>query len=305
MENIAFRQLKEVVDKSNSIGIVVGKDPSIDQMAAALALYLSFTQSGKNVSIASASQPTVELSSLVGINKVKNNLSTAGGDLVVSFPYKEGEIDKVSYTLENNFLNIIVKAGAQGLSFSERDIQFTKPTGAVELLFVVGTPRLSDLGPLYDVAGLKNATVVNLDCSSENQGFGDIVLVSPKLSSASEIVANVLYSLNFQVNQDIAQNLLNGISSATENFQSSNTSSMAFEMVGNLLKSGATRGGIQSRSHFFRESIQPKQEEKQTQFEQAQNQVQTQQINQQEEKKEENPPEDWLTPKIYKGSTNF
>src|ERR1700761_7569916 len=111
MDKQTLQRLKDTIAKSNSIGIAVGQNPSIDEMGAALSLYLLLKNANKQVSIACPTDPIVEISSLVGIDRVQRNLGSGGaGDLVVSFPYKEGEIEKVSYTLENNFLNIIVKA---------------------------------------------------------------------------------------------------------------------------------------------------------------------------------------------------
>ncbi|HSA84055.1 MAG TPA: hypothetical protein VLF20_04170, partial [Patescibacteria group bacterium] len=105
MDNNIVQQIKDAIAKSNSIGVVVGQNPNLDDMAATLSLYLLINQLGKKVVVASPKTPLVEVSSLVGINKVQTNLGGDAGDLVVSFPYAEGEIDKVSYTLENNFLN--------------------------------------------------------------------------------------------------------------------------------------------------------------------------------------------------------
>ena len=74
----------------------------------------------------STKQPLVEVSNLIGIDKVKPQVESKGGDLVVSFPYLENEIDKVSYTLENSYLNIIVKPKENDLSFGEKDVIFKK-----------------------------------------------------------------------------------------------------------------------------------------------------------------------------------
>src|SRR4030067_2303347 len=210
MENTTFRQLKEAIDKAKNIAIVVGKEPSLYEMGASLSLYLSVSGMGKQATIAATDEPIVELSSLVGINKVKTSLAPDSGDLTVSFPYKEGEIDKVSYTLENGYLNIVVKAGEEGLSFTEKDVKYSKSNGGPELLFVVGTPKLSDLGTLFNPADLKDTTVVNIDNKVDNQGFGDIVIISPRLSSVSEIAANVIYGLGITGDRDTAQNLMIG-----------------------------------------------------------------------------------------------
>ena len=308
MDNLTFSKIKESVERYNNIAIAVLSNPSVDQMAAALSLYLSLQSLGKNVTVASPNTPLVEISSLVGVDQVRTSLGAGSGDLVVSFPYREGEIEKVSYTRNENFLNIVVKAGELGLNFDEKDVRFTQGSAAPELLFVIGAPRVSDLGSLFDVANLKDTVVVNIDNKAENQGFGDILMVSARLSSLSEIIANLLIALNYKIDLDIAQNLMTGIVAATDNFQSPSTSALAFEMAGILMRSGALRPGTQTAQRPA----------KRDDFIKAQEQlVRQQEVETKERPKIQptsvvsgddtlnNPPEDWLEPKIYKGSTNF
>lgn len=243
MNNGQIDQLKELIAKYQSIGIAIKKTPNVDEMAAALALYLSLQSLNKAVFIASPSDPLVEVSTLVGIDNVKTQFEGGGKDLVVSFPYQDGEIEKVSYTLEEGYLNIIVKAGEQGLSFDEKDVEYKRggEGAALELLFVIGTSRLADLGSIYDAEALKDTTVVNIDNKTDNSKFGDVAIVDEQMSSVSEIVAQIITFLNFPMDIDIAQNLMSGILNGTDNFQSPKTSPLAFEMVGILMKNGAVR----------------------------------------------------------------
>lgn len=350
MDEQAIQSIKDVLDNNEQIAIAVGKNPTLDEMGAALALYLALDAENKRVTIASPTQPIVELSNLVGINRVKQNFESGSGDLVVSFPYKEGEIEKVSYTLENGYLNIIVKAGVDGLSFSENEVQYKRNGGSISVLFVVGTPRLSSLGNLFDPQNLKDTTIVNIDNKSENQGFGEVVFISPDFSSVSEMIAELLSKLGCEIDNDIAQNLMLGISFATDNFQRPNTSSLAFEMAGILLKKGATRTPktqvkmplLKTQDPFLGQGYQDKLDEPsfdeedfldtfdepikppvpsqrfqqpkpfqrmsgqtsaQPKIQSFQKHFQKQNIKQ-EQKKNEQTPSDWLTPKIYKGSSN-
>lgn len=316
MDNSTQQRLRDLLSKNDKIGIVVGKNPNLDQMAATLSLFLAFKSANKTVSVACPTEPIVANSSLVGIDKVKTELSGDGGDLIVSFPYTEGEIEKVSYTLEGGFLNIVVKATEEGLSFSEKDVLYKRSGGLPTLLFVVGTPRLSDLGNLFDADALKNTSVVNIDNSSENQNFGDIVLVSPKFSSLSEQVTNIIRSLDIAIDEDIAQNLLSGIHFATDNFQSPNTSYLAFEMAGFLMKKGARRiiTGIQSvqqdrSSQPFQQAqqMQPRRDQQQRQRQwdnrsqqinkpQQSPQMQPRRDSQQPASVQDTSVPDWLTP---------
>lgn len=319
MDSATTQKLRDLLTKNDKVGIVVGSNPTVDEMGAALALFLALNKDKNNTYIASATPPIVELSSLVGIDRVKTTLG-AEGDLIVSFPYKEGEIEKVSYTLEEGYLNIVVKAGLRGLQFSESDVSYKRGKTLPSLLFVIGTPRLSDLGNLYDVEGLKDAVVVNIDNKRENQGFGDVVLVSNEFSSVSEQVATILQSLNLEIDIDVAQNLLSGILVATNNFQNPSTTPTAFEVSAFLMKKGAVRTAPlqvqQPADPFFTPKttdlsgkmgkFERPQDRKREQDSQKQDIKPQQMVQDRRDKKDfKEPPSDWLVPKVYKGSTNI
>src|SRR3989344_1029296 len=334
MDKVSLQKIQEIVSKNASFAIVVGKDPSLDQMASALSLYLAFSAEGKKVAVACPSDPIVEISSLVGIDKVTNRLEGENGDLIVAFPYREGEIEKVSYTIENNFLNIVVKAGNRGLTFNEQDVKYTLGGGGtVEVMFVIGTAKLSDLGPIFNPETLKDTTIVNIDNKAENQGFGELVIVSPNASSVSEMVAEFIVELGYELDVDISQNLLSGILEATENFQNPQTSSLALEMAGLLMKNGAVRmpsrptlaqndkpALSQFMPHQSPRIQQPFMQQRQSklvdnravkQFSQRE-QVQVQgsqdtqvQADRPQPAQDRKPPADWLTPKVYKGSSDI
>lgn len=367
MDNSVATQLQDLISKNNTIGIAVGKNPGVDEMASALSLFLVLKSQGKNVSVACPTEALVEHSNLVGIDKVKNSFEANGGDMIVSFPYEEGEIEKISYTMENGLLNIVVKAGEEGLSFGEKDVMFKRSEGYPSLLFVIGTSRLSDLDRIYDPQALKDTTVINIDNKPDNQGYGDVSMVTPSSSSISEKIGELMTSLGYNINIDAAQNLLLGVESATNNFQSPKTTALAFEMIGEFIRKGATRSAganmqmrqeparaedfsddedldspfmprnfpnpqtriaprpnlgqrlsrqpaslqgqnLQRLQSMQRQSVQQSRQRPQAgrqnlpsvRQEEDQDQAQPAQ-----DKKIKNPPTDWLTPKIYKGSTNI
>ncbi len=337
MDKNTIQKLKDAIGKSNNIGIAVAQNPSIDEMGAALSLYLMLRSANKRVTIASPTDPIVEISSLVGIDRVQRHFGGDSGDLVVSFPYKEGEIEKVSYTLENNFLNIIVKASEQGLSFEEQDVRYTRGSGSIDLLIVVGAPSLDQIGDVVDSQKLRDISVINFDNNPNNQGYGDVVVLNPQASSLSEHVADVALTLGFAIEQDAAQNLLSGIMFATKNFQDPRTSSLAFEIASFLMKQGAQRAtGRQYPNNAPSVNNEPAAQmngaspmpmpqpqmrqpvQRPTQPEPVRQPQSVQQPQQpsmdsamndnydqmeQPEEQNEKPPLDWLTPKVYKGSS--
>lgn len=302
MENTYIQKIRDLLSKNDNIAIALGSKSSMDEMAAALSLYLLLRDANKKVSIACPTQPIVELSNLVGIDKVASKLDGQEGDLVVSFPYVEGEIEKVSYTLENGFLNIIVKSAAQGLTFNEKDVRYTKGGGSFNILFTIGTPNLSDLGEIIESDKLRNIKIINIDNKPENQGYGDIVAVSQDFSSVSEQVADIVLSLGMRIDQDVAQNLLNGITFATKNFQDSSTSPLAFEIASLLMRNGAIRKSLNPAKQ--QPPVRSTQEEGNLPERNAPAQSRYNQNNQ-DNASEQKAPNDWLSPKVYKGSSNF
>lgn len=300
-----IQRLKEILGKQGAFAIVVGSNYTIDEIGASLSLYLSLKSQGKDVSIVSSKESLVEVSNLVGIDKVKPNFESESGDLIVSFPYRDDEIGKVSYTLEGGLLNIIVKPKEGTLSFGEKDVVFKRSAETPTVLITVGVKRLSELSGMFDIEGLKDTTIINIDKSDSNEGFGDVVIIGQGASSVSEQVANLLLTLAIPIDPDMAQNLMSGLITATGNFQSPRTSSLAFEMAGVLLRSGARRESVRPQAQ---PSHQPQPVSQMHQAQMNQRMVQPQQARQirefpREQKKNEAPP-DWLAPKIFKGSTN-
>jgi len=355
MDNQALQKIRDTINGAQAIALAVSKNPSVDQMAAALALYLTLETQGKKVSVVSPTEPIVELSSLVGIDKVKTASEGTSGDLIVSFPYREGEIEKVSYTIDDGLLNIVVKAGETGLTFTQQDVMFKRGSDKPELLITVGVARLADIDSLFPEETLKDVSVVNIDNSSQNDGYGAMVLVSAKFSSLSEQVADLILNLGFDIDVDISQNLLSGITNATSNFQNPQTSYLAFEIAAILLKRGAVREQIsvrpssqqvsqppfrQRQAHSQPQPVaqpQPQQSQRrgddrqdrrqairdalraqtQTRQQDRPEEPQSQQVVEQQPRPErpmqnqpqrqssdQKPPSDWLTPKVYKGSSN-
>jgi hypothetical protein len=333
-----IQRLKEILDRPGATSIVVGENYGLDEMASALALNLAFSAQGKQVGVISKKQPQVEVSNLVGIDQVKSKFESASGDLVVSFPFRDDEIGKVSYTLENGLLNIIVKPKGENLSFSEKDVMFARSGDMPGILITVGVKRLSELQGLFNVESLKDTTIINIDKGQNNENFGEVVIISQGASSVSEQVASLLVSLGYPMDPDIAQNLFSGIMQSTGNFQSPKTSSLAFEMAGVLLRNGARRETPRSAQPLPSQNARifgsnrptrpftggpaprqvqqfdqrPKTTQPQPRFDQSRPAPRQQERNtteysrelKQDDQDQEGTPPDWLAPKIYKGSTN-
>lgn len=288
--------LRSVIDSEDQITVIVRKNPTLDSFAGGLALYLALFRAGKKVNILCPTEPIVEQARvLVGINKVTTKMASSGKDLTIVLPYEKGRIDKISYNIEGESIHLVVKAGQDGLGFTDDQIKFLKTGGDVQgLLILVDVSTIDDLSGLLTPQDLEGRKIVNIGRAANQIVSNSMNFVNEEASSISEIVAKILSDIGASLERDSAQNLMVGINSATSNLQAGNTSPLAFEMTGFLMRYGALRDIDLPAQAGEKEDIKEDKIELKD--------LPTQAGEKKEEKKDE-PPLDWLTPKIYKGST--
>lgn len=249
MQSIILQEKSGLVNffaNAQSIGIVVGVSGSaVDSQASALSFSLSLKNSGKSTQIVSLIDPTVEVSHLVGIDQVGKEFSGNAKVFTISVPYREGEIDKVSYNIEKDRLNVNLFAQTHGVSFSEKDIEYIRKGDSPSSIICIGVDSKNELS---QIAELKDGVKILQIDTFANERFGDIAIIDSSYSSLSEIVTEILYELALPMDLDISQNLLDGIVSATNNFTIPQTSMFAFQSAGLLMQQGAVRRGVSTVS---------------------------------------------------------
>lgn len=302
-------ELNTLLANADSIGVVVTEYQTLDKMAGGLALFLSLQEAGKAVQIVSQKDPLVEISNLVGIDKVKHSFEGTTQKMVVSLPYREGEVEKVSYNIEGNKLNInLFAAKDKSISFQDSDVNFIRTGSAPSLLITIGIRKMEEMAGLIDPE--HKPKIVQLDTVSLQSDFGDVVLADNSFSSISEIASMIIRELNMPIDVDIAQNLLDGVVGATNNFSSDKTSTAAFASAAYLMSHNARRRAAKQEAQQARQS-----ERKQNRPQSIQHEVHSEQpkeeTNQSEVKTQEpasaetdseGVPSDWFVPKVFKSS---
>lgn len=243
MQDIVFNSLPTIqtlLGESSTVGVVIGENQTLDTVAAGLSLYLALKDSGKSVQIISKKDPIVEYSNLVAIDQIARDFSGVTRTFTISVPYRNEEIEKVSYNIEGDRLSVNLFAEEKGISFTEKDIEYIKKGSAPSLIITIG---VEDLSQLQIEQGVK---IINIDNSGFNSMFGDVPLVDSAFSSTSELVTRLIEELRLPLDIDTAQNLLDGITNATQNFTSPKTSATAFTAAGVLLSKGARRTEVRN-----------------------------------------------------------
>lgn len=240
MTNEDLIAIQNLVNASRRLLVLTHKTPSLDTMASALSLYLAMTKAGKDATIAMETPPLVELASLVGIDQVRTGLD--GKNLLITYrPYNLGDFEKVSYhedAAPNDSFKLTITP-RDGFTPDPKNFSFAFTGTSADLIFTVDLVDPSQLGNLYDRELLAASPIINIDNHDPNKDYGRFNLVEPDAASISEIVTFFLRAVNTTLDQDIANNLYQGIVSATNNFQSPKVAAATFEAAAILLRSGA------------------------------------------------------------------
>ena len=90
----------------------------------------------------------------------------------------------------------------------------------------------------------EGVTIINIDHHISNSNYGDLNLVLPEASSASEVIFEVVSDLLGALTPEIASALLTGIIADTGGFRYSSASAYTFAIAEKLIKAGADHVAI-------------------------------------------------------------
>lgn len=238
------------ISPSQVPAVVLPTNPSADAVSAALVLYFGLGKQGKQALVAC---PTPINFNIPGTEHVKSNLSSGGRNLVISFPYTDGSVDKVDYRIENNTFNLIVIPREGYEKITPEQINYSYQGGQPDTFITVGAGNLQSLGKLYQdnkqILDTLPLVIVNRQKPAVSFGSSEFTRNNAFLT---ELAIELLESLEIQIDQNIATVAFAGISASTNNFTSENTSAEVFELAGKLLRMGA-----QKRPTTEQKRIQP------------------------------------------------
>lgn len=232
----------QIVNQQESFSICLPVDPSVDAVSAGTAFYLALSKLGKSVVLSSAGEVPPDYK-LTGVDKIQKDLAAGGDNLVVSFPYQDGSIDKVTYNIEGDKFNLVIQPRQDYPKLDPSQVEYNYTGGAVGALFVLDCPNLDALGDLYlgNQRQFTGKDIINLDRHIGNANFGTVNIVYRQISSLSEIILQLIERLNVELDRDIATNLYSGVAAATNNFAAYSVNADTFETSAKLLKAGAVK----------------------------------------------------------------
>jgi len=280
-KNYPFSQIQELVSSSQNFLILIPRNPSLDQVAAALSLHLSLQEAGKKTTVLSLDKMVVGFSHVVGLDQVQTNLTS--NELVATLNYPVENIEKVFTTNEEKGnLQIVVRTKQGKEPIRKEDFFFSNTSFLPDLIFTIGAHKPEGLGRIYQERKemFTKKPIVDIDNHPDNVSFGKVNLVDTSASSLCEIVTFLISQIRLPLTQDVGANLILGIREQTDNFQKGKVSADTFEAASIAMRAQELQKEALSSQQV---SSRPKRP-----------------LSSQSGKE---PPPEWLEPKIYKGST--
>jgi hypothetical protein len=236
-----IKSLAELLQKVSSCLVIVGENPSYDQVACSVSFSEALQASGKEVSLISPVELAPEMSTLLGVERFLHKLGNQS--LSVKFPYDVKSVDKVSYHISDDektfYLLIKPQKGNKPLAIDT--VSFDYIGAETDMIFLFGVHKLETLDHLYEgFEGLyERAPIVTIHTFEPD--IGNLKIDISKYAAYSEAMVGILQHLQLPLSVDAATNLLAGIEMVTEGFSSSLTTAETFDSVALLMRQGARR----------------------------------------------------------------
>jgi hypothetical protein len=300
-----------LIDSATSILILLPERPGLDETAAGLSLYLSL-MNAKSTTISCPSPMTVGLNRLIGVQKISSELGNK--NLTIKFKnYDANNIEKVSYDIVNNEFNltIVPKNGLISPNQDQMEVGFSGISA--DLILLIGGKNDTDF-PSLQKEELKSAKIAHIG-NRVLSATREIMSFATSGSTVSEVIARVIKDNNLaEIDPDIATNLVTGIEDGSSNFASPDVTPDTFEIFAYLLRSGGRRGSRVKLSPMgFPPGSIPTQPFNVPTAPQINQTVAVPTVPMEQPERNDfegtseteqdiNPPDDWLQPKVYKGS---
>lgn len=245
-------ELKTLLPNSKNILIALPANASIDTLASGLALFLTLEAAGKQATVACDDNILVGQAHLFGVDHIQKTLpSVGGGNLTLTLEGVAASdntipaLEKLDWYAENNNLNLVFHV-LPGQTFQPAKIVPRFQGSGFNLIFVVGAVNLNALGNVYALnsQAFSGTHIVNIDNGQANTSFASTNVIDASASSVAEIMTSVIMDLGFMLSADCASNLLAGVFDATGNLTNEKATAETYMAVANCLRVGGRKPSV-------------------------------------------------------------
>lgn len=327
MDDYLKKQTLQNLAKAQNVLVAISSGGDFDSLAGGLALYLSLKKFGKNVTLVGPSPKVSDAQKLYAVDKIGK--TSPKKNIIISIENAIDKVDKVTYFLEGRKLKIVIHSLPNSDGPTKNELTIDSAAISSDFILAIGYKTKEDLTKEVTREQNISSEVWTLSINKDNtsQKFAQVNIQDPKASSICEMLTSLMQFIGLPQEEDIAFNLYQGISSATNMFSPILTTPTTLQVATYLLKLGAGKAGLADRGQKATQT-EPSQnrtspdlqitqdfaQQSNTEQPASQNEVDDYQINLPSQEKQSTPEqvereedkESWLKPpKIYKGSKSF
>lgn len=249
---------KQFVDRlkdANNVLVTVSRNPSVDQLSAAIGMTLALNKIGKHASAVFSGEVPSNLEFLQPDLTIEKNTDSLR-DFIIALD--KAKADKLRYKVEDKLVKIFITP--YRTSLSEDDLVFSQGDFNVDVVVAIGVQAKEDLDEAITAHGriLHDATVVTVNTTTSGQ-MGAINWIEAAASSLCEMVTGVVTDLKAEVlDNQIATALLTGIVAETDRFSNEKTTSDTMNMSAKLMAAGANQQLVATKLQETSQAAEPK-----------------------------------------------
>lgn len=239
MDGNAKQLLSERIKNATNILVTVSRDPSVDELSAALGLTLMLNKMDKHATAVFSGTLPPAISFLQPEKTFEGTVDSLR-DFIIALDKEKA--DRLRYKVEDDVVRIFITPYRTVIS--DKDLQFSQGDFNVELIVALGVEKREDLDNAITAHGriLHDATVVTVNAGNQKSALGSIDWSDNAASSLCEMLMSLSESLQSGIlDQQISTALLTGIVAATDRFSNNSTSPKVMTMAAQLMAAGANQ----------------------------------------------------------------
>lgn len=241
---------QQVIDKiksSTNILVTVSRDPTVDELAAAIGLTTILNKLGKHgTAIFSGDIPPAI--NFLDPEKVFENTADSLRDFIIALDKEKA--DHLRYKVEGDVVKIFITP--YRTTITSDDLEFSQGDYNIELVLALGVANREHLDQALSAHGqvLHDVTIATFSAGKQSSQLGSLDWRDSGASSLSEMVTNLSELLKVDkpiLDKQISTALLTGIVAATDRFSNLLTTSRVMTTAAQLMAAGADQQLIAAR----------------------------------------------------------
>jgi hypothetical protein len=250
MQDAPIKEKQQIIDKIKSVTnilVTVSRNPSVDDLSAALGLTLLLNKVGKHATaiFSGAIPPAI---TFLEPDKVFENTIDSLRDFIIALDKEKA--DHLRYKVDGEVVKIFITPYRTVIT--DKDLQFSQGDYNVELVLALGVENQEHLDLALAAHGqiLHDVAVMTLSSGKQVSRLGTLDWYDPNSSCLCEMVTSLSDMLKTDkplLDKQVATVLLTGIVAATERFSNVKTSASTMTLAAQLMAAGADQQLIASK----------------------------------------------------------